>query len=73
MAVVTESRPVANRPPHEKTRKRTLSRRGVMWLCQTCNLRCYFCYFLNRIEDTDHPEHSFMTLEKAKKIAHTLR
>lgn len=56
-----------------KTQKRTLSRRGVLWLGQTCNLRCYFCYFLNRIADTDHPEHAFMTLEKAKEICHTLR
>ncbi len=56
-----------------KTRKRVLTKRGVMWLGQTCNLRCYFCYFLNRINDADHPEHPFMTLEKAKKICHTLR
>ncbi len=73
MAVVTEARSVADRPTIDKTRKRTLSRRGVMWLGQTCNLRCYFCYFLNRIEDSDHPEHAFMTLEKAKQICHTLR
>ena len=72
MAVVTESAPAAqhNLP---KTKKRTLNRRGVLWLGQTCNLRCYFCYFLNRIADTDHPEHAFMTLEKAKAICHTLR
>lgn len=56
-----------------KTQKRVLSRRGVLWLGQTCNLRCYFCYFLNRIADTDHPEHPFMTLDKAKEICHTLR
>lgn len=56
-----------------KTRKRVLSRRGVLWLGQTCNLRCYFCYFLNRIGDARHPEHPFMTLEKAKQICHTLR
>ncbi len=55
------------------TRKRVLSRRGVLWLGQTCNLRCYFCYFLNRISDNKHPEHDFMTLEKAKEICRTLR
>jgi len=55
------------------TRKRTLSKRGVLWLGQTCNLRCYFCYFLNRIADTEHPEHAFMSLEKSKEICHTLR
>jgi len=56
-----------------KTTKRVLTQRGVMWLGQTCNLRCYFCYFINRIEDHKHPEHAFMTLEKAKQICKTLR
>ncbi|MFP6582423.1 MAG: radical SAM protein [Candidatus Hydrogenedentota bacterium] len=58
---------------YKSTQKRTLNRRGVLWLGQTCNLRCYFCYFLNRIADTDHPEHDFMTLDKAKEICRTLR
>ncbi len=57
----------------EKTTHRTITKRAVMWLGQTCNLRCYFCYFLNRIADSKHPEHDFMTLDKAKKICHTLR
>lgn len=56
-----------------KTRERKLTKRGVLWLGQTCNLRCYFCYFLNRIADAKHPEHDFMTLEKAKEICHKLR
>lgn len=55
-----------------KTKKRVITRRGVMWLGQTCNIRCHFCYFLDRINATDHPEHPFMTLEKAKKICSTL-
>ncbi|MCH8204984.1 MAG: radical SAM protein, partial [Candidatus Hydrogenedentes bacterium] len=58
---------------YTSTMKRTLSKRGVLWLGQTCNLRCYFCYFLNRIADNDHPEHAFMSLEKSKQICHTLR
>ncbi|HNR31025.1 MAG TPA: radical SAM protein [Candidatus Hydrogenedentes bacterium] len=57
----------------KRTKKRTLSRRGVMWLGQTCNARCYFCYFINRIEDHHHPEHPFMSIEKAKHICSTLR
>lgn len=57
----------------EKTKKRTLTRRGVMWLGQTCNLRCYFCYFLNRIEDHSHIEHPFMSIEKTKEMCHTMR
>lgn len=72
MAVVPKQAP-DTRHTYPKTKRRTLNRRGVLWLGQTCNLRCYFCYFLNRISDSDHPEHAFMTLEKAKEICHTLR
>jgi len=62
------------RPPgYFETREKLLTRRGVMWLGQTCNIRCHFCYFLDRIEKKDHPEHPFMDLEKAKKICHDLR
>ena len=71
-ALETPIKPLAQKT-YTTTQKRTLSRRGVLWLGQTCNLRCYFCYFLNRIADKDHPEHPFMTLEKAKEICHTLR
>ncbi len=56
-----------------RTRRRVLSKRGVMWLGQTCNQRCYFCYFIDRIVDHDHPQHAFMSLEKAKRITTTLR
>jgi MoaA/NifB/PqqE/SkfB family radical SAM enzyme len=56
-----------------KTKKRTLTRRGVMWLGQTCNQRCYFCYFLNRIANAHHPEHPFMDIDKAKALCKTLR
>ncbi len=56
-----------------RTRRRVLTRRGVMWLGQTCNQRCYFCYFIDRIVDQKHPEHAFMPLEKAKRITTTLR
>ena len=55
------------------TRKRVLTRRGVVWLGQTCNLRCRFCYFQNRIKAKDHPEHPFMGLDKAKQIMDVLR
>src|SRR5262249_14306556 len=56
-----------------QTREKLLTRRGVLWLGQTCNIRCHFCYFLDRIENKEHPEHQFMDLEKAKRICHTLR
>jgi uncharacterized Fe-S cluster-containing radical SAM superfamily protein len=56
-----------------RTREKLLTRRGVLWLGQTCNIRCHFCYFLDRIEQKDHPEHAFMDLEKAKNICHDLR
>ena len=55
------------------TKERTLTKRGVVWLGQTCNLNCYFCYFRDKIDNKEHPEHPFMSLEKAKKIMHTLR
>ena len=58
---------------YKKTRKRVLTRRGVMWLGQTCNQRCYFCYFANRVADREHPEHAFMDLDKAKEICTSLR
>jgi len=62
-------------PSHnfKKTKKRTLTKRAVMWIGQTCNARCYFCLYWNRIIDSDHPEHAFMPLEKAKKICTILR
>ena len=52
--------------------RRVLTRRGIVWLGQTCNLQCYFCYFKDRRSDANHPEHEFMSLEKAKRIARTL-
>jgi MoaA/NifB/PqqE/SkfB family radical SAM enzyme len=57
----------------EFTKERTITRRGVLWLGQTCNLDCYFCYFRDKIDNKEHPEHPFMSLEKAKNICHTLR
>lgn len=55
------------------TTRRVLTRRGVLWLGQTCNLRCHFCYFQNRISSAKHPDHPFMSLEKAGSICTTLR
>ncbi len=54
------------------TRRRVITRRGVLWLGQTCNLRCHFCYFLDRIENAAHPEHAFMGMEKSKQICSML-
>jgi len=54
------------------TKRRVLTRRGIVWVGQTCNLQCYFCYFKDRVSDPHHPEHRFMSLEKAKTIARTL-
>jgi sulfatase maturation enzyme AslB (radical SAM superfamily) len=70
----------AGRRPHPRlpdgyfqTRDKLLTRRAVLWLGQTCNIRCHFCYFLDRIEQKDHPEHPFMDLEKAKTICHGIK
>jgi uncharacterized Fe-S cluster-containing radical SAM superfamily protein len=65
----------ANRPPVRQlhaTTRRSLSQRGVIWLGQTCNLQCEFCYFIDRVRTKDHAEHAFMPIEKAKKICRTL-
>lgn len=62
----------AAKPAYTIQTGRALNRRGVMWLGQTCNLRCQFCYFLDRIEDEGHPEHAFMSLDKAKEICRRL-
>lgn len=55
------------------TKERSITKRGVLWLGQTCNLSCFFCYFAERIADKSHPEHAFMNIEKAKKICSTMR
>ena len=55
-----------------KTTHRVLTRRGVLWLGQTCNLRCRFCYFLDRIRAMDHEEHPFMSFGKAERICSIL-
>lgn len=71
LALATTDQPapaLAYRP----TTARKITRRGILWLGQTCNLRCHFCYFLDRIQDANHPEHRFMSLEKAKAICRTL-
>lgn len=59
-------------PDYRMTDRRVITRRGVMWLGQTCNLRCHFCYFLDRIDNREHPEHPFMGIDKAKQICSTL-
>jgi MoaA/NifB/PqqE/SkfB family radical SAM enzyme len=58
---------------NNKSQKREITKRGVIWLGQTCNLACYFCYFIDKIDNKQHPEHPFMSLEKAKKICYNLR
>ena len=62
----------APKPEYGITTERAITRRGVFWLGQTCNLRCQFCYFLDRIQDDAHPEHAFMSIEKAKELCRTL-
>ena len=62
----------APKPTYTSSHARVLTRRGILWLGQTCNLRCEFCYFLDRINNEHHPEHAFMELEKAKEICRIL-
>ncbi len=70
LALPDSIRPVEN---IKKSTSRTLTRRGVIWLGQTCNLHCYFCYFIDKIHDPTDPEHKFMPLWKAKKICKVLK
>ncbi|WP_243358627.1 radical SAM protein [Fundidesulfovibrio terrae] len=63
----------ANGKGYSTTTRRVLTRRGVLWLGQTCNLRCHFCYFQTRISTSEHPDHPFMSLDKAKGICSTQR
>jgi len=58
---------------YSMTKHRVLNRRGVMWLGQTCNIRCYFCYFLDKINAREHPEHAMMSLQKAKEMCRVMR
>ena len=71
LALATTDRP-APKPEYRTSGARKITRRGILWLGQTCNLRCTFCYFLDRIEDESHPEHAFLTLDKAKEICRVL-
>lgn len=57
---------------YKMTKKRVMTRRGVLWLGQTCNIKCHFCYFLDRINDREHPEHPFMDITKSKEICSRL-
>ncbi|MGQ0766895.1 MAG: radical SAM protein [Gemmatimonadota bacterium] len=70
LALPTEGERLTSR--YRVDEARPITRRGILWLGQTCNLRCEFCYFLDRIVNDDHPEHGFMSLEKAKSICRTL-
>jgi len=71
LAIARADDPVLQ-PVYRETQARKITRRGILWLGQTCNLRCHFCYFLDRITDESHPEHGFMSLDKAKAICKTL-
>jgi sulfatase maturation enzyme AslB (radical SAM superfamily) len=71
LALATTGAPAA-KPVYMPAHARPITRRGILWLGQTCNLRCRFCYFLDRIENADHPEHAFMSLAKAEAICRTL-
>jgi len=71
-AIALSSAPRGAAPVFRLTRERTLTRRGVIWLGQTCNARCQFCYFIRSVEDRNDPKHAFMPYEKAKAICRTM-
>src|SRR5262249_56911099 len=45
-----------------RTREKLLTRRGVLWLGQTCHIRCHFCSFLDPVEQKDHPRQPVLDL-----------
>ena len=57
---------------YRATETRKITRRGVIWLGLTCNLRCSFCYFYDKVRNPEHREHPFISLEKAKLICNEL-
>lgn len=54
------------------TNYRALCRRATLWIGQTCNQRCKFCYYAKILDDKNHPQHGFMSLNKIKKMCKTL-
>ncbi|MDD3149607.1 MAG: radical SAM protein [Candidatus Gastranaerophilales bacterium] len=55
------------------TKERKMGTRGSLWLGQTCNLRCKFCYYSEKVSDYKHPEHKFISIDKAKQICKTMK
>lgn len=54
------------------TNYRALCRRATMWIGQTCNQRCKFCYYAKILDNKEHPQNGFMSLKKIKEIGRVL-
>ncbi|EKE04138.1 MAG: hypothetical protein ACD_20C00104G0032 [uncultured bacterium] len=63
---------VIDRDGYKLTNYRIPCRRATLWIGQTCNLRCKFCYYTKMVSDLEHPQHSFMSINKIKQICKVL-
>lgn len=69
---MSESIEIIDKNGYKLTNFRTLCRRASIWIGQTCNIRCKFCYYVDIIKDKNNPYHDFLPLEKLKKLCKTL-
>lgn len=69
---MSENNIVIDKNDYKLTNFRALCRRASIWIGQTCNIRCKFCYYVDIIKDKNNPHHDFLPLEKLKKLCKTL-
>lgn len=63
---------VIKKDGYSLTNYRALCRRSTMWIGQTCNQRCKFCYYAKILDNKEHPQNGFMSLEKIKTMCKAL-
>lgn len=63
---------VIDKGDYKLTNYRVPCKRASIWIGQTCNIRCKFCYYVDIIADKDDPEHDFLPIDKLKTICKTL-
>lgn len=69
---MSENTIIIDKGNYKLTNFRALCRRASIWIGQTCNIRCKFCYYVDIIKDKNNPHHDFLPLEKLKNLCKTL-